>query len=164
MKRIVFNIVIIIYFIITIFVTSLLLSYNDFNVAVFNGYSLVTKNNGKSLDCDNSLLVIKNSMDIKEDDNIYYYDTYDNSMEVKKGSVQMVEVVNDKEMTITLDDNKVISSEYVIGTVNNTYKYAYLGTLYSLFTSRMGFLFIIIFPMAIAFIYEIYAIMREFKK
>lgn len=165
MKKVVINIFIIVYFIITLFVTFSLLSYNDFSVSILNGYSLVTKKNGKSLDCDSSsLLIIKNDKDVKEGDSVFYYDTYDASVDVKKGKVEKVEAVNENESTITFEDDIVISSEYIIGNEKNTSEYLMIGTLYKLFTSRWGYLFIIIFPMLIAFIYEIYQIIREFKK
>ncbi len=165
MRKVVINIFIIVYFIITLFTTFALLSYNDFNVAVLNGYSLITKKDGKNLDCDKgSLLVIKNDIDVHKGDRVFYYDTYDTSVDIKVGKVEKVEVVNDKESTITFEGDVVLSSEYVIGSEKNTREYETLGTLYDLFTSRWGYLFIIIFPMLIAFIYEIYEIIREFKK
>ena len=165
MKKVIINIFIIIYFVIVLFTTFSLLSYNDFNVSILNDYSLVTKKNGESLDCDSSsLLIIKNDINVKEGDSVYYYDTYDTPVDVKKGKIKKIEIVNEDESTITFEDDIIISSEYIISNEKNASEYLMIGTVYKLFTSRWGYLFIIIFPMLIAFIYEIYEIIREFKK
>lgn len=163
MKKIVINIFVIVYFLFAVIITVSLLSYNNFNVAVFKDYSLITKKNGRELNCaTDELVIIKSNKNIKIGDAVFYYDTYDSSVDVKEGKVKNIEIINKNEKTITLEDNKVISSEYVIG--NESKSYAFLGTLYNLFTSRLGYLFIIILPMLMAFIYEIYEIIREIKR
>ena len=73
------------------------------------------------------------------------------------------EVVNDKETTFVMDGEYPISSEYVIGKASTSKSYAKLGSVLNVLESRYGFLFIIIFPILIIFIYEIYAAIKEFK-
>ena len=66
MKKVVFNIFICIYVVITILVTYVLLSYNEHNVAEFNKFYLIS---------DKSDLVVINKDDnINIGDNVYYYD------------------------------------------------------------------------------------------
>lgn len=165
MKKVVLNIFIIIYFIITVLVTVSLLSYNDFNVSTINNHSLVTKKNGSDLKISNSdLLIIDNTIDVKEGDDIYYYDTYASPIDIKIEKVKEVENINENEKTITMDNGSIISSEYVIGKENASKEYAVVGAIYNVLTSRWGYLFIIILPMLMAFVYEIYEIIREIKR
>ena len=63
-----------------------------------------------------------------------------------------------------MDNGSIISSEYVIGKENASKEYAVVGAIYNVLTSRWGYLFIIILPMLMAFVYEIYEIIREIKR
>ena len=56
-----------------------------------------------------------------------------------------------------------LSSEYVIGKTKTSKTYHKLGSILAVLESRIGFLFLIIFPILIVFIYEIYAVIKEIK-
>ena len=62
-----------------------------------------------------------------------------------------------------MDGDYAVSSEYVIGTAKTSKSYSNLGTILGVLESRFGFLFMIIFPILVLFIYEIYAVIRELK-
>ena len=148
MKKVVLNIFIGIYLIVTVLITYVLLSYNKYNVAEFNNIYLFA---------DKSNLIIVNKEDnIKIGDDIYYYG---NNGEVKIGKVNSI--AND---VYTLDNEYVLDKDSVLGNKNIAKSYAILGSIYSILTSKWGYLFIIIFPMIIAFVYEIYEIVKEIKK
>ena len=65
------------------------------------------------------------------------------------------------EDTYTLEGNRGISSQNFIGTAKEAKEYKGLGSLLKLFESRWGFLLLIVLPVLVTFIYEIYAIIRE---
>ena len=65
---------------------------------------------------------------------------------------------------IQLENDLILSSENILGKKQNTTTYKTLGAVFNTLTSKWGYLFIIIFPMLIAFVYEIYAIFKEIKK
>lgn len=164
MKKIAINIFICLYVFLTILITYCLLSYNDYNVAEFKNKSLIIytdkENNYKSSD----LLVVKKSTNILEGEELFYYNKYDSPVEVTKGKIKNIEKIDKNVTAYTLDNDKTINDDSIIGTVNDTKKYSVLGTIYSTLTSKWGYLIIIILPMLTAFIYEVYEIIKEIKK
>lgn len=148
MRKVVFNIFIGVYVIITILVTYVLLSYNEHNVAEFNKFYLIS-------DKSDLVVVYKNSS-INNDDNIYYYG---NNGKVKIGKVNSI-----SDGIYTLDNEYTLDKDNILGSKDNSKSYCILGSIYNVLTSKWGYLFIIVFPMLIAFIYEIYEIIKEIKK
>ena len=57
-----------------------------------------------------------------------------------------------------------INADSILGTTKNTTSYSILGSIYSIVTSKWGYLIIIIMPMLAAFICEIYQIIKEVKR
>lgn len=148
MKKIVFNIFIGIYLITTILITYVLLSYNKYNIAEFNNsYLFADKSN---------LMIVNKDDNIKNGDDIYYYG---NNGKIKMGKVNSI-----SDGVYTLDNEYALDKDSVLGNKNKAKSYAILGSIYSILTSKWGYLFIIIFPMLIAFVYEIYEIVKEIKK
>lgn len=164
MKRVVRNIVICLYFIVTVLITYCLLSYNEYNVTEFKDKTILVyedkENNYKKSD----LLVINKGKHYKKGDVIFYYDTYDNPAKIKISKILNVSGVNETVKAYTLEDDRVFNDDNIIGTVSNTNRYILLGSIYTLLVSKWGYLIIIIFPILVAFIYEIYQIIREIKK
>ncbi len=164
MKKVLINILIILYFLITIIVTYSLLSYNKYNIVeTDNKYILTIKEENNDFK-QSDLLIIKKTSDYKKGDYVFYYDTYATKITVKYAKVGNVKKINAKEKEIELDNNLILSSENILGRKQDTSSYKMLGTIFNLLTSKWGYLFVIIFPMLIAFIYELYAIFKEIKK
>ena len=155
MKKIVFNIFIGVYLITTILITYVLLSYNKYNIAEFNNsYLFADKSNDKNKLI--SIVAINKDDNIKNGDDIYYYG---NNGKIKIGKVNSI-----SDDVYTLDNEYALDKDSVLGNKNKAKSYAILGSIYSILTSKWGYLFIIIFPMLIAFVYEIYEIVKEIKK
>ena len=93
----------------------------------------------------------------KMNDNDIYY--YGNNGKIKMGKVNSI-----SDGVYTLDNEYALDKDSVLGNKNKAKSYAILGSIYSILTSKWGYLFIIIFPMLIAFVYEIYEIVKEIKK
>ena len=165
MKKIIGNIIFIIYAIIAVFVTICLLSYNEFKVTEFGETSLVLIDNEELQPNYNKgdLVIVNRDTRIRENDSIFFYNTSADKVEITVANVTNVEKVSNFEYTYTLEGNMIISSEYVIGKASTSKSYAKLGSVLNVLESRYGFLFIIIFPILIIFIYEIYAAIKEFK-
>ncbi len=160
-------ILLVIYAGVAITLTSFLLKYNDYNITEINGNSFVIVRD-EDLKPDfnkGDLVVVKknDNNDIKPGDKIFFYEIEKDNVTVNLGNVVNKEVVNDKETTFIMDGEYPISSEYVIGKASTSKSYSNLGSILSVLESRYGFLFIIIFPILILFIYEIYAAIKEFK-
>lgn len=156
-----------IYIVVAVFTTAFLLNRNDYSVTEFGSASMFIVNDGELEPdySDNTLLVVskKSNDDIKIGDKIFFYDTYSNEKVIKFNEVIKKEKVTDTETTFTTKDNSVFSSEFVLGTEDSTSNYAMLGSVLNVLQSKWGFLFIIVFPLFLAFIYEIYAIIKEIK-
>jgi len=164
-KRIILGTLLSIYLIIAIFLTACLLTYNDYKISVFGDKSLViVKNDDFEPDYKKgSLLIItKNANeDIKVNDEIFFYTTYGNQMTVSHSKVTKVEKVTDTETTFTLEGEYPLSSEWVIGKADTTKVMNGVGSFLSVLESRWGFLFMIVLPISVLFIYEIYVIVKE---
>lgn len=148
MRKVVFNVFICIYVVITIFITYILLSYNEHNIAEFNKFYLISDKS--------DLVVVYKNNSINNDDNIYYYG---NNGKIKIGKVNSI-----SDGIYTLDNEYTLNKDNILGSKDNSKSYCVLGSLYHILTSKWGYLFIIVFPMLIAFIYEIYEIIKEIKK
>lgn len=166
--KIVLGILICIYLVIVVFTTGLLLNKNEYGVSKFLGKYYIALDYD-SLEPDykkNSLLILKPVTDeeVEVGDKIFYYDTYSNEHKIKFTEVTRKEKVNDKEVTYSLRDNTLVSSEYVLGTEKTASTSSFLGKVLYILQSKWGFLIIVVFPLFLAFIYEIYAIVKEVKK
>ena len=166
--KIVLGIVICIYLVVVAFTTGLLLNKNEYGVSMFLGkYYIALDDDSLKPDYKkNSILVLKpvTEKDIEVGDKIFYYDTYSSSHKIKFTEVTRKEKVNDKEVTYSLRDNTLVSSEYVLGSEKTASSLSLLGKLLYIIQSKWGFLLIVVFPLFLLFIYEIYAIVMEFKK
>lgn len=160
-------IIIAIYSIVAIILTICLLKYNDYNITEFKDKSLIIVSDDELRpDFNNGDLVVvyKNrNVDIQIGDKIFFYDTYQNQVSVNLGSVIDKKTVTRDETTFIMDGEYALSSEYVIGAAKTSKVYPNMGKILGFLESRYGFLFIIIFPILILFIYEIYAVIKEIK-
>ena len=165
--KIVLGIVFGVYLIVVVFTTAFLLNKNDYGAAKFFGRYLII-NEEKTLEDykQGSLLIIKELKpeDIEVGDKAFFYDTYSVSKKIKYSEVTRKEKINENETTFTMKDNSPVSGQYVLGTEKSTTEAHTLGRILDVVQSRWGFLFIVVFPLFLALIYEIYAIYKEFKK
>ena len=111
------------------------------------------------------LLLLSND-DIKENDYIFFYEE---SIEKKTVIINFARVVSkrrisDTETTFKLEGDVDYSSEYVIGSVNNTKVYHGWGSVLAALESRWVFLGFVILPILFIFLYELYAFAIEVKK
>lgn len=164
MKKVVINILIILYFLVAVLVTYFLLSYNKYNIVETNTKYMLTLKEKNPDFKESDLLIIKKSKDFKKGDYVFYYDTYASITTVKYAKIENITAINEEEQEIQLENDLILSSENILGKKQNTTSYKTLGEVFNILTSKWGYLFIIIFPMLIAFVYELYAIFREVKK
>lgn len=165
--KVLIGIVVTIYLVIVVFTTAYLLNRNDYGVSMFMGKYLVFVED-KALEPiykSHALLVIDpvKNLEVETGTMTFFYDTYATTKKIKFVEVTKREEINENEVTYTLKDNTKISSEYVLGTKNSTTALNLLGSFLYIVQSRWGFLFIVVFPLFLAFVYEIYSIYKEVK-
>ena len=152
----VLEIVIIIY---AIILTSFILSRNKYGYTQFGDYtiynvSLIGENNIADVK-KGDLLIVKNTNDIVEGDVIYYYSAYNDNYIIKSNKVLEVKKDGSSSLYTIDDENKLqIQGPKVIG----KYKHIYhtWGSVLTILQSRIGFLFLVLLPIMIVFIYQIY--------
>lgn len=166
MKKILTNLIFGIYVIIAVFVTVCLLSYNQFKVTEFGDYSLVIIDNDELSPeyQKGDLVLVDKSKKIETGQRVFFYNTYEQEVHITIGEVTDIEKVTNTESTYTLGGERKISSEYVLGSADNVTKFAVLGTVLGILESKWGFLFIIVLPALLAFIYQIGVVISELRE
>ena len=81
-----------------------------------------------------------------------------------ESKIKNIELVKEDYSLYTLENDLTINADSILGTTKNTTSYSILGSIYSIVTSKWGYLIIIIMPMLAAFICEIYQIIKEVKR
>ena len=100
-------------------------------------------------------MIVKNSNDINEGDLIYYYAVYNDDYIIKSSPVMSIKN-DDYSYLYTVDDSGPTS---IVGTrVLGKYSHTYhkLGSILNFLESRIGFLFCVLLPILIVFIYHVY--------
>ncbi len=166
--RFLLNVVISVWLVIALFTTVCLLSYNEFKVTTFGRKTLLIIDSDE-LEPDileGDLLVVKRNSDNKINigDKVFYYNSAKNTkVMVYNGFVQDKQEIDRKETTYTIDGEKV-SGEYVIGKIESSKSYHKIGMILNVFTSKWGFMFMVILPTLFAIIYEIMMIFDAAQK
>ena len=162
------NIVITVWFLIAIFVTVCLLSYNEFKVTTFgtNSFLIIDSDEMEPEFLEGDLLIVKRNADNKIDvgDKVFYYNSFmDSSVLIYLDTVQNKYPVTKSETTFVLDGERV-SGEYIIGKSDTAKVFHKMGTVLGILTSKWGFMFLIIFPTLFAIMYEIAMIIEMAKE
>lgn len=163
MKRMLGNLIVMTYIVITIAVTICLLSYNEYHVTELgdNTLIIIDDNSLQPEYKEGDLVVAKkgNIEDIAVGEKIFFY----NNKNIKLGEVQEVNKFEGTSTTFILDGDHQVIEEDVIGSQNNAKTYNNIGKILGFLESKWGFLFFIIFPSVIAFLYEIFQVVIELQ-
>ena len=153
------SIVITVWLIVAIFVTVCLLSYNEFKVSTFGKTALIIIDNDELEPeyLEGDLLVVKRNSNAKINigDRVFYYNSAKNSTTLIYNGIVNEKTDIDKDETTFMVDNEKVSSEYIIGKAETSKVYHKVGTILGIFSSKWGFMFLVIFPTLFAIIYEI---------
>ena len=157
-----------VYMVVAVFLTVCLLNYNKYHITELGKKSLiiVSDDDLEPKYVKNDLVVVykNNNEDIKSGDYVFFYNAYQNQVSVNLGKIIKSTRVNEKEYTYTLEGNLEVSSQYVIGKSETSKAYSNMGLVLKVLESRIGFLLIIILPILVLFIYQIYAVILEIKR
>lgn len=157
MKEKLKNFVFGIYIAIAVILTLLLLSYNDFKVSQIGNYTLLKITDSElSPEFNKGELVIVNKDDeVLTGRKAFFYDTINERIEIRLATIEAAERVSSSDITYTLDGDRKISSQYVLGPANTAERIQYLGTVLSVLESKWGFLFLIVFPALVLVVNQI---------
>ena len=162
-KSIILGILMVVYFSFVIAMTVLLLNFNDYGVTEFGSTSLIIINDEISNDNykKGDLVITKkqkiDKLQLGEDIFAYKVDAKGNvSIDLGKlGNIYP------EENTISFENGSNFSMEYVAGVPTKIH--SKIGTPLAVIESKWGFLFIVLIPVFLIFIYEVYALIIEIK-
>lgn len=151
------EILIIIY---VIFITSCILCRNKFGYTQFGDMTFITVNDNNAKFIQNSesgdLLIVKSQQTgLNAGDLIYYYVTVDEKYVVRTGVIESKTEDDYSALYVLNDEDKTsIASNRVIGKYVSFHKDK--GKILDVLESRIGFLFLVLLPILLVFIYQIY--------
>ncbi len=160
-KNVIVTTLVVLFFIFALSMTMLLLNYNQYGVTQFENKSLIIIRDEISSDkYKKGDLVITEAgrvSNLKKGDELFVYRLKrDNTVEIDLGIVDYVE--ND---SVTFVNGETYNSEFIAG--KSTKIYNDIGTTLSFVTSKWGFLFLILVPSFLIFVYQVYALIIEIK-
>lgn len=155
------------YAMVALVLTIFLLNYNKYNITEMEGNSIIIIRD-EELEPDynkGDVVVVKRNpnKDINEGDETFFYDIYDGSVSINIGTITKKEDVTRKESVYTVEGDYTVPNDDVIGKASTSIRYEKVGLILALLESRFGFLILIIFPILVFFIYEVYVFIEELK-
>ena len=141
----------VLYLILIIILTVCLFTINPFKGSKIGNRTIISlSNNLKSYKKVSLLIVTKEK--IKVGDNILYYDTSKGKKSLKITNVKKIINTNQTETTYVVKNNLFLSDEYVLGTDKTIKSIPFLGYIYSILISSIGYLIVVIIPITTYFI------------
>jgi hypothetical protein len=136
---------------------------NDYGVTQFGDTSLVMVNSKLAIDeyKKGNLIIVEGKAlkDFALGDEIFVYVVEeDNSVNIDIGKIGEIDL---DERRIKLENGGYFKDKYIIGEAAKNIPT--LGTILSVIGSTMGFLFIVLIPCFLIFIYQIYALIVEIR-
>lgn len=149
-----------------IFITMCILLRNKYGYTQFDKYTLVTMQEDTFKYVkdakEGDLLVVKSSRSIEVGDVIYYYINVNNQYVVKSAAVSSMTEGETTSLYVLNDGNQTtVASTKVLGKYSNLYPT--WGKVLDILMSRFGFLFLVLLPIMVVFIYQIYEFVMVLK-
>ena len=162
-KSIISGILLFVYFSFVIAMTVLLLNFNDYGVTEFGNTSLIIINDEISNDNykKGDLVITKKEkiekLNVGTEIFAYKVDSKGNV------SIDLGKIGNlyPEENALSFENGSTYSMDFVAGTPQEVHEK--IGTYLSIVESKWGFLFIVLVPSFLIFVYEIYSLIVEIK-
>lgn len=162
-KSIIAGILLFVYFVFVIAMTVLLLNFNDYGVTEFGNTSLILINDeisNENYKKGDLVITEKKKMEkltVGEEIFTYKVDSKGNV------SIDLGKIGNlyPEEDALSFENGSTYSMEFVAGTPKEVHKK--IGTYLSVIESKWGFLFIVLVPSFLIFVYEVYSLIVEIK-
>ena len=162
-KNIFFFIIGVAFFVFALCMSLLLLNYNKYGLTQFGDTTFVIINNDIVSDVykkgDLVFAESRNLMTLKEGDMMFGYRVdSQGSIHIDLGKIGHI---YPEENAISFENGNTYSAEFLAGVPTTCHKG--IGTFLSVVESKWGFLFIVLVPCFLIFLYEIYALIIEIK-
>lgn len=153
----------VVFFAFALTMTVLLLNFNNYGLTQFDNTTFVIINDAITSETfkKGDLVLVKGEKiaNIQKGDEIFAYrvDSQD-KVNVELGKVGQIYPDED---AISFENGDTYAMQFVIGKASKTYNN--IGTYLSVIESKWGFLFIVLVPCFLIFVYEVYALIIEIK-
>ena len=137
--------------ILIIILTVCLFTINPFKGSKIGNRTIISLSNNLKGYKKGSLLIVTKEK-IKVGDNILYYDTSKGKKSLKITNVKKIINTNQTETTYVVKNNLFLSDDYVLGTDKTIKSIPFLGYIYSILISSIGYLIVVIIPITTYFI------------
>ena len=166
MKKKIWNVFIVLYAIIAIFVTICLLSYNEYKVSEFgdNSFVIVDARDFEPEFNKGALVIVDKSYIPNVGDRVFFYSKVLGKVNIRISSVTNKQSEQNGDIIYTLENNVMIKNSEMIGKVDSAKVINHAGTILGILESKWGFLGLIVFPSLIAFLYEVTEVISDLKK
>lgn len=161
-KNVIIVIISVIFFGFALFVTVLLLNFNQYGVTQFNDTSVVVLKEKVSSDeyqkGDVVLVEAFKANEFEIGETVFTYRVDNGVAHIEIGKVGEI---YENEKSLSFENGDTYSEKFIIGKPGKVYKK--VGTFLGIVESKWGFLFIVLVPCFLLFIYQIYALIIEIK-
>ena len=152
---------------VAIVTTICLISYNDYSVSEIGNYSIfiIDSDRLEPTFKEHDLVIIKKVSEgnyKKGDFAFFYLENPADEVFINYGEITDITEEDHAEDSYYFGKDVVAHSK-MIGLANGAIVYHFWGLVLSIFESRWGFMFLVIFPTIFAIVYEIYSIIEEAK-
>jgi len=167
MKKVLGTIFFILYSIMAVFVTVLLLSYNNYNCSQLGAFTfyIVRDDTMEPNYHLGDLLIIKSASDknISEGDMLYFYDVINKEDYIINYQKLMLKTKSSRHITYTLEDGSSYDSSYLIGKEEGSMTIHGLGAVLAVLESRWGYLFFVVIVSLLLFLQELFELIMEIR-
>lgn len=153
----------VVFFAFALTMTVLLLNFNNYGLTQFDNTTFVIINDAITSETfkKGDLVLVKGEKiaNIQKGDEIFAY-RVDNQDKVNVELGKVGQIYPDED-AISFENGDTYAMQFVIGKASKTYNN--IGTYLSVIESKWGFLFIVLVPCFLIFVYEVYALIIEIK-
>ena len=166
MKKFLVSVLLTIYAVIAIATTICLLAFNDYHVSEFGSTTMIIID---SMDWEpnfskGDIAFVTKTTKVAANDEIFVYNVVDSRVSIEIERVTAVESDNlTNQTTYKLSSGRSIGTANVIGKVNGSSKMQKVGYVLSVLESKFGYLFLVVLPTLLLFLYELYSIVTQLR-
>ncbi len=162
-KKIFIGIIAVIFFVFAIVMTVFLLNQNEYGVTKLGATSYIIINDAVTAEGYNPgdlVLVNERRVDnVKMGEEIFAYRIHnDDQIDIEIGKVGTIVV---EENYISFENGATFDGKFIVG--KSAQVFPGLGTILSFILSQWGFLFIVVVPCFLVFVYQLYTLIIEIK-
>lgn len=155
------KIITVIYLLIVLVLSLYLFMFNSFKTNPDRKHLVFSANNLSSIK-NGTLVIAKKSTNININDNILFYNFYTNKNKILEGKIISQETTNENETTFELENNRFVSSSYVICNTKDAIKIPCLGSIFNTLTNTWGYLLFALIPTMTLFIFQLNSFLQTF--